>query len=188
MAARATYLDDILARHRAEAARDHRDLVSLVDDGTRLRTSTRVRASAPSSRAVGHRGGEAAVPVEGGARARRPRSCPAREGLRTGRRRPACRCSPTSSRSADRRPTSRGRAQRPISRCCARTSRSTPATSATRARWARTRCCSSRLRSLMTSSPASMPSRKRSGSTRSSRCTTSPSSRGPSRSVRPWWA
>ncbi len=31
MAARATYLDDILARHRAEAGRDDRDLASVVD-------------------------------------------------------------------------------------------------------------------------------------------------------------
>ncbi len=69
MAARATYLDDILARHRGEAARDDRDLASLVETARACGPARGFAASAPSAGPVGHRGGEAAVPVEGSARA-----------------------------------------------------------------------------------------------------------------------
>jgi indole-3-glycerol phosphate synthase len=50
MAARATYLDDILARHRAEAARDSRVLDALVEEAHRAGA---VRGFATALRAVG---------------------------------------------------------------------------------------------------------------------------------------
>src|SRR6185369_6981903 len=50
MAARATYLDDILARHRAEAASDDRALDSMVD---RARACERARGFAQALRRAG---------------------------------------------------------------------------------------------------------------------------------------
>ena len=95
MAARATYLDDILARHRGEAARDDRDLASLVETARACGPARGFAASAPSARSVGHCRGEAPVAVEGSARGADLDPAAPGQDLRRRAAPLASRCSPT---------------------------------------------------------------------------------------------
>ena len=176
MTARATYLDEIVAAHRASAARDERDLHALTDAARARRPARGFARALAARRPVGHRRDQAALAVEG--RPRTPtstRRCSPRPTRRAAPR--ASRCSPTRSSSAGRPTTSPGARAASSSRCCARTS---PSTSAD--------VCDARLmgadamllivaalvrRRARAASTTSPPS---SASTRSSRCTTSPSS------------
>ena len=121
---KATYLDAIVAAHRAAAATDARAIEAASPSRPRPAAGPRlpIRAARGRRRAGGDRRGEAAVAVEGRP-GPRPRPARSLAGPTPPAAPPACRCSPTPSSSAGRADDlAAARAAVAAARCCARTS------------------------------------------------------------------